>query len=56
MAVPSTTSITPISGPTGGSLLVELAGAGFRVPDAPVAAGPTLAPSPTVRVLVGGRS
>ena len=55
MAIPFITSITPSSAPTGGSLLVELAGSGFRLPDAPVATGPTLAPYPTVRVLVGGR-
>ncbi len=56
MAVPSITSVAPSSGPTGGSLLVEIAGAGFRTLDAPAAQGPTAPPGPTVRVLVGGRA
>ncbi len=55
MAVPSITSVTPSSGPTGGSLLVEIDGAGFRLPDPPPATGPTLPPLPTVRVSVGGQ-
>jgi hypothetical protein len=56
MAVPSITSVTPSSGPTGGSLLVEIAGTGFRLPDPPPATGPAPASPPTIRVIVGGRS
>jgi len=55
MPIPSITTITPSSGPTGGGLLVELSGAGFQVPPPPPALGPTMPPPPTVRVLVGGR-
>jgi len=55
MAVPSITSVTPSSGPTGGSLLIEIDGAGFRLPDPPGATGPTLAPAASVRITVGGR-
>lgn len=54
MAVPSITSVTPSSGPTGGSLLVEIGGAGFRLPDPPGATGPTVAPTAPVRVFIGG--
>src|SRR5262249_54588382 len=55
MAVPSITSVTPSSGPTGGSLLVEIAGAGFRPPDPPPATGPVPASILTVRVVVGAQ-
>lgn len=55
MAVPSITSVTPSSGPTGGSLLVEIAGSGFRLPDPPPATGPAPASAPSVGVAVGGR-
>src|SRR5262245_23027235 len=48
MAVPSISSITPSSGPTGGSLLVEIAGDGFRLP--------TSSDVPSVRMLIGGRA
>jgi len=55
MSIPSITTITPSSGPTGGGLLVEVSGAGFQLPPPPPALGPTTPPPPTVRVLVGGR-
>jgi hypothetical protein len=51
----SVNSITPSSGPTGGSLFVEIAGEGFQLPAPPAAAGPTTLTPPTVHVLVGGR-
>jgi hypothetical protein len=54
MAVPSIESVTPASGPTGGGLLLEITGAGFRVPDAPSAQGPVSPAAPTVGVTVGG--
>lgn len=54
MAVPTFTSITPTSGPTGGSLLVTIIGTGFRLPTAPPLAGPVTTPSPpSVQVLFG---
>jgi hypothetical protein len=46
MSIPSITSISPISGPTAGSLLIEVLGAGFQLP-----AGT----APSVRVLFGSR-
>jgi IPT/TIG domain-containing protein len=56
MTVPSITSLTPSSGPTGGSILVEVAGGGFRMPAPPSATGrPVPEPPPTVRVVIGGR-
>lgn len=47
MAVPSINSVTPSSGPTGGRTLVEIAGAGFRMP---------VGAAPSVRVVVAGRA
>src|SRR5207247_1332813 len=55
MPLLSITSVTPASGPTGGSLLVEISGAGFQLPEPPDTSGPTTPPPPTVRVLVAGR-
>ena len=56
MATPVITTVDPASGPTGGKTLVNVTGAGFRVPAVP---GPSEAPlpppRPTVEVLVGGR-
>jgi hypothetical protein len=43
MAVPSITSLTPSFGPTGGRLLVEARGAGFRMPTPGGARGSTVA-------------
>jgi hypothetical protein len=40
MSAPSITSITPSSGPTGGSLLVEVFGGGFALPVQADAVGP----------------
>jgi hypothetical protein len=51
----SISNVTPSSGPSGGGVLVEVAGVGFRLPDAPPATGPTTPPPPSVHVRVGGR-
>jgi len=56
MAIPTITSITPSSGPTGGGVLVQIAGTGFQLPAVPAPAGLTTPPAPTVRVLLGGRA
>jgi len=56
MAIPSITSITPSSGPTGGGVLLQIAGTGFQLPPSPAPAGLTAPPVPTVRVLLGGRA
>ena len=55
MSVPVITSVTPSSGPTGGSTLVEISGTGFRLPAPPPDTGPAPPPAPSVRVVVGGR-
>ena len=55
MAVPSITSVTPSSGPTGGGLLVEVLGAGFQLSTQAESLGPTTHSRPTVRVLLSGR-
>lgn len=54
MPVPSVTSLNPSTGPTGGRTLVDVEGAGFRLPPPPPPSGPTPPPRPTVEVLVGG--
>jgi hypothetical protein len=46
MSIPSIDSISPSAGPTAGSLLVEVLGAGFQL---------SAGAAPSVRVLVGGR-
>ena len=56
MTSPSITSVTPTSAPPGGGILLEIFGAGFRIPAPANAAGPTSSPAPTVRVLVGGQA
>jgi len=56
MAIPSITSITPSFGPTGGGVLLQVAGTGFQLPAVPAPAGLTAPPLPTVRVLLGGRA
>jgi hypothetical protein len=56
MSIPLIASITPNSGLTAGSLLVEILGAGFQHAALPQASGATRPPSPTVEVLVGGRA
>ncbi len=55
MPAPTITSLTPATGPTGGLTLVEVQGAGFRLPPPPPAMGPTPPLRPTVAVRVGGR-
>lgn len=55
MPAPTITSLNPSSGPTGGRTLVEVEGAGFRLPPPPPPSGPTPPPKPTVQILVGGR-
>ena len=50
MAVPTLTSITPATGPTGGRTLVTIAGTGFAVPVPNASIHPTPEPTPTVRV------
>lgn len=55
MPAPSVTSLNPPSGPTGGRTLVDVEGAGFRLPSPPPSSGPTPPPRPTVQILVGGR-
>lgn len=54
MPIPSISSITPSSGTTAGSLLVEILGAGFQLAALP--AGAATIPSSMVGVLVGGRA
>jgi hypothetical protein len=56
MSIPSIISITPRSGPTAGSLLVEVHGAGFQLAALAQTTGATQPPSPMVGVLVGGRA
>ncbi len=56
MPAPKITSLTPPTGPTGGRTLVDVEGAGFRLPPPPPPSGPTPPPRPSVEVLVGGRS
>ncbi|MEO7730523.1 MAG: IPT/TIG domain-containing protein [Kofleriaceae bacterium] len=56
MAFPSITSITPSSGPTGGGVLVEIAGADFQLPAPAVSSSPAKPQPPTVRVLIGERA
>ena len=56
MPIPSIVSVTPSSGPTAGSLLVEVLGANFPLAALPQAIGATATPSATVGVLVGGRA
>ena len=53
MSIPSITSVTPSSAPTGGGLLLEIAGAGFQLPPQARELGRTSPPPPTVRVRVG---
>lgn len=55
MSTPSIASLTPPTGPTGGLTLVEVQGAGFRLPLVPPLSGPTPPLQPTVEVLIGGR-
>jgi hypothetical protein len=55
MAILSITSVMPSTLPTGGGVLVEIRGAGFRIPAPPATSGPTASPAPTVAVRVGGR-
>ena len=54
MTVPLITHITPSTVPTGGGLLLEIAGDGFRLPTAVPAAGATMPPPPSVRVAIAG--
>lgn len=55
MPVPTLDSITPTVGPTSGSVLVELVGTNFRLPDTPDATGPVPTPSySTIQVEFGG--
>ncbi len=56
MSILSIASINPSSGPTAGSLLVEVHGAGFKLAPLPQAARVPAQRSPTVTVLVGGRA
>ena len=56
MAIPSITSITPNTAPTGGGVLVEILGDGFQLPEPPATGGPTTRLAPTMTVLVGGRA
>jgi len=56
MSTPSIVSVTPSSGPTAGSLLVEVLGAGFQLAAPPQADGTTVARSPSVLVHIGGRA
>jgi hypothetical protein len=56
MSIPSIVSVTPSSGPTAGSLLVEVVGAGFRLAAQPGILGMTAVPTPTVGMFVGGRA
>ena len=56
MSIPSIANITPSSGPTAGSLLVEVLGVGFQLAALSQAYGSTQPPSPTVGVLVGGHA
>ncbi len=54
MAVPTISSVTPTEGPTGGEIIVEIAGTNFRLPDPPVATGPVPVPEfTTVEILFG---
>ena len=56
MAVPTITSLTPNTGPTGGRTLVDLAGTNFRLPTTPPLTGSPSGPlKPSVEVLVGGK-
>jgi len=55
MPIPSITSVTPSSAPTGGRLLCEILGGGFALLAQADAVGSTTPSSPTVRVFVGGR-
>ena len=48
--------VAPSVGSSGGGLLVELTGAGFRPPPPPPSAGPTTPSSPTMAVRLGGRA
>jgi hypothetical protein len=56
MPILSIASVTPSSGPTAGSLLVEILGSGFQLAALPQTAGPPALPSPAVGVLVGGQA
>jgi hypothetical protein len=49
------TTVSPAAGHSGGQTLVELTGTDFRLPPDPPATGPTQAPTPTLRVTIGGR-
>jgi hypothetical protein len=49
MAVPTITSVTPATGPVGGSNFVVVVGTGFQVPPAVPVSGPTSPQPPTVR-------
>lgn len=53
MTTPTITTITPTTGHTGGKMLVEIAGTGFRLPTAPPAQGIAPVPARSVRVFFG---
>jgi hypothetical protein len=52
----SVTSVEPSTGSSGGGLLVEIAGAGFRLPPPAVSSGPMASPPPTLEVHIGGHA
>lgn len=54
MTIPTITSITPSTGPTGGWTLCEIVGTNFRIPAAPPATGPVPPYAQTVAVTFGG--
>jgi hypothetical protein len=54
MAVPTISSVSPATGPSGGEIIVEVAGTNFRLPDPPPATGPVPRPEfTTVEILFG---
>lgn len=57
MAIPTISSVTPSVGPSGGEIVVEVAGTNFRLPDPPPATGPVPRPEfSTVEILFGTTS
>lgn len=54
MAVPTITSVSPVTGPSRGQTIVEILGTNFQVPPPPPVTGPVPAAPPTVLVTVAG--